>query len=217
MPIRAVLLLLLLVPGLVRAATLVVAVAGDVRLDGTPLAELVLLQPGAQLRLASGANVLLAEPDQGRQTRWQGPALLRLEAQGARRVGEGPPPERRPLPQALRPALLRTPDNLERIARLDADLPSRLISARLKAARQQYQRWRGQSAADDVTPELYLLDLQLAARDGLGLQATLAEMARRRPDNRRIAQLSAHLVSLDLAMSPGDAGAQVEIKPIQTP
>ncbi|TJZ65204.1 hypothetical protein [Chitiniphilus eburneus] len=213
--LRIVLPLALFLPAWSLAAVLVTAVEGDVRQNGQPLAAFTQLDAGASVELPAGAAVRLADTDRARQSRWEGPATLRVDEAGIRATGRQL--ERTALPGAIRSALLRAPANLKAVAGLDDDLPSRLISARLTAARQQYQRWRTQFPADDVAPELYLLDVQLAARDGLGIQATMAEMARRQPRNAQLARLSAHMVSLNLAMSPGDPGAQLEIKPLVSP
>ncbi|GLS05196.1 hypothetical protein GCM10007860_23460 [Chitiniphilus shinanonensis] len=215
MPLRLLTALILCLPAWSLAAVLVTAVEGDARREGQPLAAFATLEPGQAGQLPAGASIRLADTERARQGRWEGPATLRIDAGGIR--AEGRQTERNALPGAIRAALLRAPANLAKVAELDDDLPSRLISARLTQARQQYQRWRTQFAADDVAPELYLLDVQLAARDGLGIQATLAEMARRQPHNTQLARLSAHMVSLNLAMSPGDPGAQLEVKPLLTP
>jgi len=210
--LKRLLLLFCLATPLAQAALIVTAIEGEVRQDDAPVTALRPLPSAAPLQLAAGARLRLADTERARSTLWQGPATLLVSAAGPRRGDSRGPDQRTALPAALRQALERAPANLAAIATLDENLPSRVISPRLKRAQQQYQQWRKQFPGDDVSPELYLLDVQLATRDGLGLQATLAEMARRQPRNAELARLSAHLVALNLPMAQ-PRGAEVEVAP----
>lgn len=206
------LLPLLCLAPLAHATLIVTTVEGEVRQGNAPVTVLRALDGAEAVQLAAGATLRIADTARARSGLWTGPATLQLAASGPRRSDGADARERTALPAGLRQALERAPANLATVATLGDDLPSRVISPKLKRAQQQYQQWRKQFARDDITPELYLLDVQLAARDGLGLQATLAEMARRQPRNAELARLSAHLVALNLPMAP-QRGAEVEVAP----
>lgn len=184
---------------------LVNLVSGNVTFNpaaGAPTMEVkafMKVREGDRITVASGGQVRVVFFDAARQEHWIGPASFRAGKKGAEPVS-GKPTEVSNLPVGVPHRIARVPE-LMQIAKLGgiqvrggitpAQKASLEQQAAVGEARATYDKMRKESAADDITPELFLY---AALHEYLvydGMKAVVDEMLRKQPDNEDIKALAA--------------------------
>ncbi|WP_035053373.1 hypothetical protein [Andreprevotia chitinilytica] len=202
---RLILLCFGFVATLAYADGIVLASNGDTSPSFTALQT---VSEGQSMQLTAGSCLAIADLRRGKFYRWTGPCETTLAALtcSTRLL---------PLPDPLRTALQHLPKTFATITSFDDTLPSRTISPQLAKASQQASQFRKQYGNDSILPLLYLLDAQVSAKDGLGLQDTLNALALAMPDNKQIGALLAHVRRLGLVVGTPASGPQVEVHPLE--
>lgn len=166
---------------------LVTAVAGQVSRAGAdgpqPLQAFVKLREGDVLTLAAGASVQLVFLQSRREESWSGNGELRLGA------GEGhgrglSSPQVRLLPEILVRQIARMPSP-ESQGRAGA-VRLRSLPEPLASAEAHYRSLREQADPADLNPELYWLASLFELREFDRLEAELADLRARRPDDAQV-------------------------------
>ncbi|MBI3373968.1 MAG: hypothetical protein HY017_19760 [Betaproteobacteria bacterium] len=201
-------LLLILWCGVARAqgadVGLVNMVSGDVTfapLTGTPgkVQAFMKLRDGDRINVAAGGQVRVVFFQGARQERWAGPASFRAGKKGAEPVS-GKPADVSNLPAGVAQRIARVPE-LMQYAKLGgiqvrggitpAQKASLEQQAAVSEARATYEKMRKESAADDITPELFLysaLHEYLLYDD---MRTLVDEMLRKQPDSEDVKVLAA--------------------------
>ncbi|KAF0813014.1 hypothetical protein IGB42_02410 [Andreprevotia sp. IGB-42] len=200
-PLCFALLLVMLAAPLAHADGLVLSANASTEPALQPLQALADQQ---QVSITSG-TLVVADLQRGQWLRFAAPCSASIARPACARP--------QALPANLRSALARLPQTLATIAGFDETLPSRTISPLLTRASQQSNQLR--KTHGDEAALLYLLDAQVAAQDGLGIQQTLNQLALLWPANKQIGALLARIRRLDLAVSAPPPGAQVVVKPLE--
>jgi hypothetical protein len=149
---------------------LVNQIAGEVQYrpaggTATRASAFMKVREGDAFKLAAGARLRLTYFDGGRQETWDGPADLtagRGQGKGSGKMTAAQ------LPGAAPQALAQTPELMQivRVGRPGAVTvrgvkpgPSAEQNAAVAKAEETYKAWAAGAAADDITPELYLLNV----------------------------------------------------------
>lgn len=153
------------------------------------------VREGDAFRLAAGAKLRLTYFDGGRQETWDGPADLtagRGQGKGSGKVTATQ------LPGAAPQALAQTPELMQivRVGRPGAVTvrgikpgPTPEQNAAVAQAEETYKAWAASAAADDITPELYLLNVlqQHGRRDAM--RAVAERMKAKAPGAPEVAEI----------------------------
>lgn len=152
------------------------------------------LRHGDTLRLPAGARAGVIYFANGRQEVWKGPAEVRIES--AQGTGHPATPEVSQIAVEVAQRLERTA-LLARIVREgrpgSVSVRSITANAEIRAARERYDVLRSNAAADDLTPDMYLLTVLESHRRFDEMKALLQAMRARRPDDPLISDMAAWL------------------------
>lgn len=155
------------------------------------------VREGDGFRLAAGARLRVVYFDGGRQETWEGPAEFtagRREGKGGGKVTAAQ------LPGGAPQALAQTPELMQivRVGRPGAVTvrglkpgPTPEQNAAVAQAEATYRSWAAGAAADDITPELYLLNvLQQHGRTD-AMRQVAARMQAKAPNAPEVAEIVA--------------------------
>lgn len=157
------------------------------------------VRQGDRFTVPPGATVRLVYFQGSRQETWKGPASFRAgTAQGE--SANGAAPEVAVLPAVTPQKMARVPELIQ-IARLGgvtvrggvAASPKMLDATQqeeLAQARQAYGKLRAQAAADDITPELYLMAVLQEYSLYDDMKGLVDEMRRRQPASQEVTDLA---------------------------
>lgn len=161
------------------------------------------VREGDRFTVAAGAQVRIVYFQGGRQETFTGPATFTAGAQQST-VQSGAQPQVSSLPAGVPQKIAQTPELIQ-IARLGRsggvavrglNAERRLTpqqQAEVKQAKATYEQLRKVSAADDITPELYLYSVlqdHLLYKD---MQEVVAEMQKRQPSNPDVAVMAEYV------------------------
>jgi hypothetical protein len=189
---------------------LVNLLSGDVAYasDGAPGGKaqpFMKVRQGDRFTVPAGAQVRVVYFQGGRQETWKGPATFKAGTQ-AGEASNGKPSDVTTLPSTVPQRIAQVPELIQ-IAKLGrsggvavrgAGRPPKLTAeqqAEIKTAREIYGKLRSQSAADDITPELYLYSV---LQDFLlydDMKPVVDEMTKRQPSNAEVQELAAWVKS----------------------
>jgi hypothetical protein len=156
------------------------------------------VREGDRITVASGGQVRVVFFEAARQELWAGPASFRAGKKGAEPVS-GKPKEISNLPAGVPQRIARVPE-LMQIAKLGgiqvrggitpAQKASLEQQAAVSEARATYEKMRKESAADDITAELFLFS---ALHEYLlydDMKPIVEEMLRKQPANEEVKTLA---------------------------
>lgn len=165
------------------------------------------LRRGDSLNIPSGGLVQLVYFQNGRKEMWKGPVSIVLEEAGARareEKGIQAQAEVVMLPIDASQGLRRIPVLLDQ-ARLGRSGvvqvrgpeegprkkvgPGKHGQMEISRAREAYQKWREQSAPEDITPELNLLGTLAEYRQYGEMEKVVQDALKRQPDNEALKEL----------------------------
>ena len=170
--------------------------------DGSPAAKaqaFMKVRQGDRFTVPAGAQIRVVYFQGGRQETWRGPAAFRASDKQSE-ASNGQPLLVSAVPSAASHKIAQVPELIQ-IAKLGrsggvnvrgSGQPPRLTAtqqAEVNAARGTYKTMRGQSPADDITPELYLYSV---LQDYLlydDMKPVVDEMAKRQPGSPEVQEL----------------------------
>jgi len=150
-----------------------------------PVVAFMKARAGDKLIVAKDAKVQLVYFQGGRQEVWRGLAQLEVGSSESRSASQ---PEVKQLPAQVLQQLTRAPSVV-------TDLKSRVgmvfvralpAGEKLRELNDTYASMRKETAADDVTPELYLLSGLHELKLYRDMKPVLEEMRQRQPDNAEV-------------------------------
>ena len=156
-----------------------------------PVLTFAHLFPGTKIAIDHAAKLQILYLQGGRQESWVGPAKFEIGAAESTAVSTGSAPKLKKLPPYLVSVLTKSREVINDIKVRQGMVRVRSLKTRrkVKKAKANYDEMRQASAADDITPEIYLL----TALDGLKayrhMRAPLAEILRRQPNNAQAREL----------------------------
>ena len=173
--------------------SLVTRAEGNIQLSsGKDAAKTLLpfskLKPGDKLQLAAKSNLQLVYLNNGRQESWRGPGQLDIGQNQSSSPQSNYAPEVKQLPPAVLSALSKTPG-------LMADIRNRAgmvfvrsggVVDQIREMDDTYAQLRASSSADDITPELYLLNREYELKLYQDMRRVLDEMVLRQPNNPEV-------------------------------
>jgi hypothetical protein len=158
----------------------------------------VKLLAGDQLLLPDTAEVQLVWIDSGRHEIWKGPARLKLLNDAAEESNHKPAAQIKTLPAALRSQLGLVGTTLTSIKQMGGIINVRAISESNESQAIADQA-RQELAADDLAPDLFLLQEQWQAQNWNAVRQTLKRLQLLDPSNTELAAVAA---ALDKKMQP---------------
>jgi hypothetical protein len=153
-----------------------------------PLLAFMKLRAGDKLALPATAKVQLVYFQGGRQETWRGAAQVEIGASESRAAGDAQPPEVKKLPELVLQQLTRAPKMVTDLKNRSGMIFVRSLPTRekLRELDDAYAALRKDAAADDVTPELFLLSGLHELKLYQDMKAVLEEMRQRQPDNAEV-------------------------------
>lgn len=153
------------------------------------VAAFMQVHDGYEFTVAAGGTVRLVFGQGAREERWEGPARFRATRNGSKSI-YGRPAETKTLPAIFSPHVARVSE-LVRHARLGgltirtSDTKARPADPQqqIADARIAYDQVRGQTSADDITPELLFLSFLYEHRLYEQMKPVADEMLRKQPEN----------------------------------
>ncbi len=158
----------------------------------------VKLLAGDQLLLPDAAEVQLVWIDSGRHEIWKGPARLKLLNDAAEESNHKPAAQIKTLPAALRSQLGLVGSTLTSIKQMGGIINVRAISESNESQAIADQA-RQELAADDLAPDLFLLQEQWQAQNWKAVRQTFKRLQLLDPSNTELAAVAA---ALDKKMKP---------------
>jgi hypothetical protein len=155
------------------------------------------VRQGDRFNVSPGAQLRIVYFEGGRQESYAGPAVFIAGAQASTQVS-GAQPQVTTLPSGVPQKISQTPE-LVQIARLGrsggvavrgTSREQRLTpqqQAEVRQAKQTYEQLRKTTAADDITPELYLYSVLQDHLLYAEMKPVVEEMQRRQPGNPDVA------------------------------
>jgi hypothetical protein len=181
--------------------------AGDVSYtSGTATAKAkpyMKVREGDRFTVPAGAQLRLVYFQGGRQESFTGPATLTAGAQQST-IQSGAQPQTTTLPSGVPQKIAQTPELIQ-IAKLgrSGGVAVRGVNgerkltpqqqAEVKQAKQTYDQLRKGSAADDITPELYLYSVLQDHLLYADMTQVVAEMQKRQPANPDVATMAEYV------------------------
>jgi hypothetical protein len=181
--------------------------AGDVSYtSGTATAKAkpyMKVREGDRFTVPAGAQLRLVYFQGGRQESFTGPATLTAGAQQST-IQSGAQPQTTTLPSGVPQKIAQTPELIQ-IAKLgrSGGVAVRGVNgerkltpqqqAEVKQAKQTYDQLRKGSAADDITPELYLYSVLQDHLLYADMTQVVAEMQKRQPANPDVAAMAEYV------------------------
>ncbi|MBS4097908.1 MAG: hypothetical protein KGZ83_13840 [Sulfuricella sp.] len=195
--INRLLALLFLVPATLHAAEsdsgMITLLQGGVSYasgtdKGKPAAAFMKLRSGDKLTLANDARIQLVYFSGGRQETWRGAAQLEIGSTESRSALPGAQPEVRQLPAIALQQLTRAPNVMNDLKNRTGMVMVRALPTRekLRELDDTYAALRKDAAAEDVTPELYLLSGLQELKLYQDMKEVLEQMRQRQPDNPEV-------------------------------
>ncbi|HVO83034.1 MAG TPA: hypothetical protein VMU60_01280 [Syntrophobacteria bacterium] len=165
------------------------------------------IRKGDHLKMASGTSLEIVFFQGGRKETWQGPTVIIAEETGSRAESESATKGQvaiAMLPSEASQGLRRIPALLDQ-ARLGRSggiqvrgpgegvkktvVPGKKGQTEIARAREVYQRWRGQTSPDDITPELNFLGTLAQYQQYGEMEKVVQNALERQPDNGALKEL----------------------------
>lgn len=158
------------------------------------------VRQGDRFNVPAGAQVRVVYFQGGRQETWKGPSAFRAGSQ-ASEPSSGSPADVATLPSAVPQQISQIPELIQ-IAKLGrsggvqvrgAGAAPRVIAdqkAEVARAKDTYMKMRAQTAADDITPELYLYSVLQDFLMYEDMKPVVEEMVKRQPGNPDVQALA---------------------------
>lgn len=187
--------------GLVNLVQGEVGYTGDV--GAVRVTPFMKVREGDRFVVPEGATIRVVYFEGGRQETWKGPAAFRAgNRQGDAGTGR---PEVSQVPGGASARLSQTAEVIQ-IARLGRAggvtvrgvKPAQLSAgqaAEIAQARKLYETWRGNAAADDITPELYLYTVLESFMLYDDMRTVIRAMQQRAPNSPEVAELAAWIAT----------------------
>lgn len=153
-----------------------------------PVVAFMKVRAGDKLTLPQDAKMQLVYFQGGRQEAWRGAAQLEVGAAESRATSAANPPEVKQLPALVLQTLTRAPNVVTDLKNRTGMVFVRALPMRekLRELDETYAAMRKDAAADDVTPELYLLSGLHELKLYQDMKQVLEEMRQRQPDNAEV-------------------------------
>lgn len=153
-----------------------------------PVVAFMKLRVGDKLTLAKDAKAQLVYFQGGRQEAWRGAAQLEIGSSESRTANSTTPPEIKQLPALVLQQLTRAPNVVSDLKNRTGMVFVRALPMRekLRELDETYAAMRRDAAADDVTPELFMLAGLHELRLYQDMRPVLEEMRQRQPDNAEV-------------------------------
>jgi hypothetical protein len=175
---------------------LVTALSGNVQLleektAAVALKPFVKVREGDRLALGENTRLQLVYFEGGRQETWQGSGTLLVGSQASKVVKGGLQAETKSLPSILLKQLSKTPSSDGNVRAGMVRLRSMPNLESLESVESQYAALRQEAAANDRSPELYLLASYFELRAFDKVEALLRQMRDKTPKDSEIEALNA--------------------------
>lgn len=170
--------------------------------QGAPLGKVqayMRVREGDRFSVPAGGTLRVVYFQGGRQETWSGPASFRA-GQGQSGEAAGSAPQIAMLPIVAPQKMARVPDLIQSAmlggvtVRGGAVAAPQALSEQEKAeiaqAREAYRGMRAQAAADDITPELYLMAVLQEVSLYDDMRSLIDEMQRRQPESQVVRDLA---------------------------
>lgn len=153
-----------------------------------PVVAFMKLRAGDKLTLPKDAKLQLVYFQGGRQEAWRGAAQLEVGGSESSAAAAANPPEVKQLPALVLQQLTRAPSVVTDLKNRTGMVFVRALPMRekLRELDDTYAAMRKDAAADDVTPELYLLSGLHELKLYQDMRTVLEEMRQRQPDNAEV-------------------------------
>jgi len=165
------------------------------------------IRKGDHLKMASGTSLEIVYFQGGRKETWQGPAVIIAEETGSRAESESATKGQvavAMLPSEASQGLRRIPALLDQ-ARLGRSggiqvrgpgeglrktaVPGKKGQTEIARAKETYRKWREQTAAEDITPEMNLLGTLAEYQQYSEMEKVIQNALERQPDNEALKEL----------------------------
>ncbi len=155
---------------------------------GKPAISFMKLRSGDKLTLAADARMQVVYFANGRQEAWRGAAQLEIGATESRAVTPGVSAEVKQLPAIALQQLTRAPNVMNDLKNRTGMVFVRALPTRekLRELDDTYAALRKEAAAEDITPELYLLSGLQELKLYQDMKEVLEQMRQRQPDNPEV-------------------------------
>jgi len=153
-----------------------------------PVIAFMKLRIGDQLKLDKDARAQLVYFQGGRQEAWRGAAHIEVGSSESRASAAASQPEIKQLPALVLQQLARAPNVVTDLKNRTGMVFVRALPMRekLRELDETYSTLRKDAAADDVTPELYMLAGLHELKLYQDMRPVLEEMRQRQPDNAEV-------------------------------
>lgn len=153
-----------------------------------PATAFMKLRSGDKLTLGGDARVQVVYFSGGRQETWRGAAQLEIGGTESRAAQPASPPEVKQLPALVLQQLTRAPNVMNDLKNRTGMVMVRALPTRekLRELDDTYAALRKDAAAEDITPELYLLSGLQELKLYQDMKTVLEEMRQRQPDNPEV-------------------------------
>lgn len=153
-----------------------------------PVVAFMKVRAGDKLTLPQDAKLQLVYFQGGRQEAWRGAAQLEVGGAETRTANAASPPEVKQLPALVLQQLTHAPNVVTDLKNRTGMVLVRALPMRekLRELDETYAAMRKDAAADDVTPELYLLSGLHELKLYQDMKQVLEEMRQRQPDNAEV-------------------------------
>ena len=153
-----------------------------------PVLAFMKVRAGDKLTLPKDAKLQLVYFQGGRQEAWRGAAQLEVGGAESRAANASNPPEVKQLPALVLQQLTRAPNVVTDLKNRTGMVFVRALPMRekLRELDDTYAAMRKDTAADDVTPELYLLSGLHELKLYQDMKPVLEEMRQRQPSNAEV-------------------------------
>lgn len=150
-----------------------------------PVVAFMKVRAGDKIVVAKDAKLQLVYFQGGRQEAWRGAAQLEVGSSESRSASQ---PEVKQLPALVLQQLIRAPGVVTDLKSRTGMIFVRSLPTRekLRELDDTYAAMRKDAAADDVTPELYLLSGLHELKLYQDMKSVLDEMRQRQPDNAEV-------------------------------
>ena len=165
------------------------------------------IRKGDHLKMAAGTVLDIVYFQGGRKETWQGPAVIFAEETGSRAESESVTKGQATvalLPSEASQGLRRIPALLDQ-ARLGRSggiqvrgpgeglrktvVPGKKGQTEIARAKETYRKWREQTAAEDITPEMNLLGTLAEYQQYAEMEKVIQNALERQPDNEALKEL----------------------------
>lgn len=163
-----------------------------------PLPTFSKLFSGTQVRVTGDAKFQIVYLENGRQESWTGPVEVEIGQNESRAINGSSSPAIKELPQHMLGVLTKSRDVISDIQSRQGMIRVRSLTTarKVKEAEATYATMRGEAAADDITPEIYLLTAFDELKVYKRMKAPLEEIMKRQPNNAEAKKLHDQFMSI---------------------